>query len=359
MFCALQSRVRLAIDDGGGSMTHLNPTQTAQAVTLGQLVNAAYTMYDNHPSNPLPPPVQLPGNYEFIAWVQMRDFIFNYGNWTCYGLIARNPSVANNYVLAIRGTSNWTEWWVDLTSMGLTPMPGFGEVGYGFYSVYQTLRIVSPLTPLGMGAAAAPAAESLESAGTFADQVAAAVQRHAAANQAPGVAAAAKKSVTVTGHSLGSALATLYVAQNSQTKKVETPLLCTLASPRVGDYEFKTIFDGLGIPSWRIVNEPDLIPNTPYFGFWHIATEYEYDSGWSTIPWPECWHSIYTYLHLLDPSQPLSSGCAWSTAKTAAPPLPANVRRMLRAPALPSAAEKEIAIAAPAGTSINITIKVG
>jgi pimeloyl-ACP methyl ester carboxylesterase len=340
-------------------MTHLNPTQTAQAVTLGQLVNAAYTMYDNDPNNPRPTPVPLPGNYEFVAWVQMRDFIFNYGNWTCYGLIARSPSAANDYVLAIRGTSDWTEWWVDLTSMGLTPMPGFGEVGYGFYSVYQTLRIVYRLTPPGMGAAAAPAAESLESAGTFADQVAAAVQRHAAANQRPGEAAAAKKSVTVTGHSLGSALATLYVAQNSQTKKVETPLLCTLASPRVGDYDFKTIFDGLLIPSWRIVNEPDLIPNTPYFGFWHIETEYEYDSGWSTIPWPECWHSIYTYLHLLDPSQPLSSGCAWSTAKMAAPQLPAKVRRMLRAPALPSAAEKEVGITAPAGTTINITIKVG
>lgn len=151
------------------------------------------------------------------------------------------------------------------------------------------------------------------------------------------------------------------MAQNSQTKKVETPLLSTLASPRVGDYDFKTIFDGLGIQSWRIVNEPDLIPNTPYFGFWHIETEYEYDSGWSTIPWPECWHSIYTYLHLLDPSQPLSSGCVWSTAKTAAaaPPLPAKVRRMLRAPALPSAAEKEVRIAAPAGSTINITIKVG
>jgi hypothetical protein len=31
---------------------------------------------------------------------------------------------------------------------------------------------------------------------------------------------------------------------------------------------------------------------------------------------------------------------------------------MLRAPALPSAAEKEVGIAAPAGTTINITIKV-
>jgi hypothetical protein len=346
-------------------MTQLNPSQAAQAVMLGQLVNVAYAMFDNYPDDPLPPPpTQLPGNYGFVAWVQMRDFIFNYGNWTCYGLLAQSPSNANDYVLAIRGTSDLTEWWDDLVSMGLTPMPGFGEVGYGFYNIYQTLRIVYaviPVTPPGGSAAARPAAESMELAGTFADQVAAAAQRRAGESQPQGPAAAAKMTVTVTGHSLGSALATLYVAQNSQTKKVETPLLSTLASPRVGDYDFKTIFDGLGIPSWRIVNEPDLIPNTPYFGFWHIETEYEYDSGWSTIPWPECWHSIYTYLHLLDSSQPLSSGCAWSTAKTAAaaPPLPAKIRRMLRAPALPSAAERQIGIAAPAGATINITIKVG
>lgn len=345
-------------------MTQLTPSQAAQAVMLGQLVNVAYDMFDNYPDDPLPPPpTQMPGNYGFVAWVQMRDFIFNYGDWTCYGLLAQSPSNANDYVLAIRGTSDWTEWWDDLVSMGLTTMPGFGEVGYGFYNIYQTLRIVYaviPLTPPGASAAARPAAESMESAGTFADQVAAAVQRRAGESRLPGVAADAKMSVTVTGHSLGSALATLYVAQNSQTKKVETPLLSTLASPRVGDYDFKTIFGGLGVQSWRIVNEPDLIPNTPYFGFWHIETEYQYDSGWSTIPWPECWHSIYTYLHLLDQNQPLSSGCAWSTAKTAAaPPLPAKVRRMLRAPALPSAAEKEVEIAAPAGTTINITIKVG
>jgi Lipase (class 3) len=346
-------------------MTQLNPSQAAQAVMLGQLVNVAYAMFDNYPDDPLPPPpTQLPGNYGFVAWVQMRDFVFNYGNWTCYGLLAQSPSNANDYVLAIRGTSDWTEWWDDLVSMGLTPMPDFGEVGYGFYSIYQTLRIVYaviPVTPPGGSAAARPAAESMELAGTFADQVAAAAQRRAGESQPPGAAAAAKMSVTVTGPSLGSALATLYVAQNSRTKKVETPLLRTLASPRVGDYDFKTIFNGLGIQSWRIVNEPDLIPNTPYIGFWHIATEYEYDSGWSTIPWPECWHSIYTYLHLLDPSQPLSSGCAWSTAKTAAaaPPIPAKVRRMLRAPALPSAAEKEIGIAASVGATINITIKVG
>ncbi|HLN38207.1 MAG TPA: lipase family protein [Xanthobacteraceae bacterium] len=316
----------------------------AKAVFYGQLVNAAYAMYDNHTSDPTPPwPKPLPGNYRFIAWVQMRDFIFESGNWTFYGLIAQNPSDANDHVLAIRGTSDLTEWWDDLTSMVPWPMEGFGgDVGYGFYRIYQTMRIIYPLKGLAPGGQG----ESLEAAGTFADQVAEAVRRHAAESQ-PAQPAAALKSVTVAAHSLGSALATLYVADNSRTKKVKTPLLCTYASPRVGDYTFATTFDGLGIPSWRIVNELDIVPKLPIFPFWHIQTEQLYNSGSSTWWSLECWHSIDTYLNLLDPKQPLLPACLPPKVAVATP---------LRVAA---PAEKEIAIAAPAGTTINITIKVG
>jgi Lipase (class 3) len=323
----------------------------AKAVFYGQLVNAAYAMYDDHKSNPTPPwPKPLPGNYRFVAWVQMWDFIFESGNWTFYGLIAQNPSGANDYVLAIRGTSDLTEWWDDLTSMVPWPMEGFGgDVGYGFYRIYQTMRIIYPLKGLApTEAAPGGQGESLEAAGTFADQVAEAVRRDAAESRpATAPAAAAPMSVTVAAHSLGSALATLYVADNSRTKKVKTPLLCTFASPRVGDYTFATTFDGLGIASWRIVNELDIVPKLPIFPFWHIQTEQLYNSGSSTWWSLECWHSIDTYLNLLDPKQPLLPACLPPKVAAAAP---------LRAAA---PAEKEIAIAAPAGTTINITIKVG
>ncbi len=355
----------------------LNPLPSPdqkQAVFYGQLVNAAYEMYDNYPTKPTPPwPSPLPGNYKFVAWVQMRDFFISESPYVCYGLIAQNPSGTDDYVLAIRGTSDVEEWWDDFVSMNLVQMPGFGNpntgyanVGYGFYRIYQTLRVIYPLQSLAPPPSdVTPPSESLEAAGSFADQVAAAVNRHAAETALPGApraeAPGAKKSITVAGHSLGSALATLYVAENSVKQLVQTPLLCTLASPRVGDWTFKTTFDKLGIPSWRIVNEPDVVPRVPFFGFWHINTEYEYDSGLSTIPSPECWHSIYTYLHLLDPTQPLSSSCSWSAPRTAAAaaPLRAALRPSLRAPASSLASEKEIAVAAPAGTTINITIKVG
>jgi hypothetical protein len=338
-----------------------------KAAFYGQFVNAAYTMYNNQTSNPTPTPVQLPGNYKFAAWVQMQDFIFSPTAYLFYGMLAQSPSGANDYVLAIRGTSNPTEWWDDLTSAVPWAWDAFGgDVGYGFFHIYRTLRIIYP--PHGQALAeAAPAGQgqSLEAAGSFADQVAEAVRRHAA-ESAPAVsaeaAAAAPKSVTVVAHSLGSALATLYVADNSLTKKVTTPLLCTLASPRVGDYTFATNFNNLGIASWRIVNEPDLVPKLPIFPFWHIDTEHDINSLSSVVWSPECWHSIDTYLHLLNPQLPLLSQCVPPPRLLAATPLRAPAPPALRAAALaaPAApAQKEIAVAAPAGTTINITIKVG
>jgi len=338
-----------------------------KAAFYGQFVNAAYTMYDNQPSNATPPPVQLPGNYKFVAWVQMQDFIFSPTAYLFYGLLAHNPSGANDYVLAIRGTSNPTEWWDDLTSAVPWAWDAFGgDVGYGFFHIYRTLRIIYPLQghPL-TEAAPAGQGETLEAAGSFADQVAEAVRRHAA-ESAPAAtaeaAAAAPKSVTVVAHSLGSALATLYVADNSLTKKVKTPLLCTLASPRVGDYTFATNFNNLGIASWRIVNEPDLVPKLPIFPFWHIDAEHDYNSLNSAVWSLECWHSIDTYLHLLNPQLPLLSQCVPPPRLLAATPLRAPALPALRAAALaapPAPAQKEIAVTAPAGTTINITIKVG
>jgi hypothetical protein len=113
-----------------------------KAAFYGRFVNAAYTMYDKHKDNPTPPTVDLPDKYRFVAWVQMRDFIFEEGDWTFYGMLAHNPGT-DDYVLAIRGTSNPTEWWDDLTSMVPWAWDAFGgDVGYGFFRIYQTFRFL-------------------------------------------------------------------------------------------------------------------------------------------------------------------------------------------------------------------------
>jgi hypothetical protein len=46
-----------------------------------------------------------------------------------------------------------------------------------------------------------------------------------------------------------------------------------------------------------------------FLGFAHIAIEHAYNSG-SSVNWSlGCWHSLATYLHLLDPKQPISQEC--------------------------------------------------
>jgi hypothetical protein len=241
------------------------------------------------------------------------------------------------------------------------PLAGFGQVAYGFQRIYQTLRVVD-FTHAEALTAEAPT-KSLEPAGTFAHQVAdGAVRHHAAMAATPsGMATrapSATMSIEVAGHSLGAALATLYVAQNAATGSVATPLICTFASPRVGDFDFATKFDQLGNTSWRIVNELDIVPNLPFLGFWHVAKEYPYNSG-SSVEWTlSCWHSLSTYLHLLDPKQPLPAGCSWTQRPLAAAALRPVARLSMASPALGAAPEKEIALSVPSA-SINISIKVG
>jgi hypothetical protein len=326
------------------------PFNSARAVLYGQFLYAAYKMYESAPQNATPPPVALPTDYKFVAWIQMRDFIITRTNWTFYGLLAQCISKPSEHVLVIRGTENLIEWWDDITSAVAVPLSGFGEVAYGFQRIYETLRVIHCAPPKIAGARYT--ARSLESAGSFAHQVAAAV--HATL----GVAAtpSPETSIEVTGHSLGAALATLYVAENSQSAKLTTPLICTFASPRVGDSVFKAQFDNLGITSWRIVNELDVVPKLPFLGYWHVEKEEAYNSG-PSVDWTlGCWHSLNTYLHLIDPNQPLSPDCRWPQTPTATLTLNSE-RRSANAPLLQ--AGKDIAVSVPEhGTTININIKV-
>jgi hypothetical protein len=343
----------------------VKPYNPVQAVQYGQLVQIAYDMYDAGQGGLTPtPPTPFPGGYTFIAWVQMRDFIIEEGHWTFYGFIAQRTSKVNEFVLAIRGTGDDIEWWDDLTSMVLVPLTGFGQAGYGFNRIYQTLRVVKKAPSEALGADAH--AQSVQPSGTFAEQVAAVVREHAAivprSGELQAEAPSAAMSIEVTGHSLGSALATLYVAENANAGLVTTPLICTFASPRVGDPTFATQFGRLGITSWRIVNEPDLVPKLPFLGFQHVEVEHAYNSGGS-VDWSlACWHSLSTYLHLLDPKQPLSPECVWPPRMKAAT---ASLRRLPTQAGVAATssghAGKEIAVSVPAGegNTINIKISIG
>jgi Lipase (class 3) len=311
----------------------------ARAATYGELVMAAYKMYENDPTKLTPKPCCIPAGYKFHAWVQMQDFFFGETNWKFYGILAVNTSETNKYVLAIRGTEGWEEWFDDFVStMILVPLNDFGKVGDGFLKIYQTLRVVCPLTGEDQGG------ESLEREGSFAKQVAAAIRR----------CTAEPSNVVLTGHSLGGALATLYVADHIavQPSGITIPLICTFASPKVGDYDFAVKFNDLGVTSWRIVDEPDPIPMLPLVGFYHVQTEYPF-SSLSFVVWtPACFHYLETYLHWLDSNQQLKPCCVRPSAVRTA--------QLRSRAALSAPTQKEIVLSMPheAGTTINITIKI-
>jgi len=298
------------------------PFDAKAASDYGQLVQAAYTMYFAAPTNVTPPPsADFPAGYTMVAWIQMQDFILESTSPLFYGFVAQSTVDASQFVITIRGTSNGVEWWDDVDAIEKTPfkIANCGMVGRGFARIYDTLEVVECPTGLPRTAAAVP--QSLRPAGGFSAQVSALIRRHAPA-QAPARARAgrgaakagplpASASIDVAGHSLGAALATLYVMENAQTEKIINPLLCTFASPLVGDATFASAFNALGLTSWRVDNAPDLVTKVPpeILGFAHVDTLVPVNSAGKVLPLVNCWHSLATYLSLIDETKQPDAGC--------------------------------------------------
>lgn len=180
---------------------------------------------------PFTPPAAMPAGFEFVARVIMTDFFRKKEFPEVYGLIAKRTTKPNTFVLAIRGTDDHVEWWDDLKAAISIPVSGLGRIAEGFEKIFKTMQVIGadgqPTTRYG-GA-------------DFTEQVATTVKNHAPTGKLLSETTAddpAVFQIEVVGHSLGSALATLYVARNANSKKVQTPILYTFASPRVGNFAF-------------------------------------------------------------------------------------------------------------------------
>jgi hypothetical protein len=296
------------------------PFDRALALQYALFVKAAYSMYLADPNNLRPEPTaDFPAGYRLAAWVQMQDFVLSSTGPTFYGFIAQSTVDPSRYVLAIRGTETVEEWWDNLTSIISTPfsVPGCGSVASGFDRIYQTMEIVE--RPTG-AAGSAVAQRSLRGLGSFARQAAALIGRLTAASASRVAGVPAQASVTVVGHSLGGALATLYTMENAHGDNIHNPTICTLASPRVGDATFAAAFAALPLTSWRIFNAPDLVPMLPpkIAGFTHVGIAQRFDSKSIVKADIACWHVLGTYLSLLDPTRAPDPGCGLATGAAVA-----------------------------------------
>lgn len=294
------------------------PLDKQEAVLYGRFVNAAYAMFkrDSKILHPEPATGDIPDPYELVAWVIMSDFTF----WgkeipKFYGLIARHQQQKRNFILAIRGTEGTVEWFDDAMAflVRFRQVPNAGRVARGFDKIYTTLKVVKRHDVAAALPGAPPTTPEVMQ-GTFAEQL----ERLADTLEGPDVMSLAKerrprRSFVVTGHSLGSALATLFVMENKEKNKFDINTVCTFASPHVGNTEFVNQFNQLPLTSWRIVNTQDIVPKVPLslplFDYQHVARPYEFSSAGVVKTSPGCWHSMSTYLHWLDPHTDVDAEC--------------------------------------------------
>ena len=295
-----------------------------QALSFGTFVQAAYAMYRRDPANlrPAPQPGDIPDGYELGAWIHMTDFLFDVTKVKFYGIVAYSKANPDARVIAIRGTEGAIEWFDDAAALPVPfrQVPGAGRVAYGFDKIYDTLNVVPCPLPGERLLAAETAPKPF--AGSFGEQLEQlALMREAARRTLSGPPAIKTEEMArpprptvVTAHSLGAALATLFVMENAARATFEIETLCTFASPRVGNLEFARRFDQLPVTSWRIVNSLDVVPRLPP----HIPMVLEYDHVDTAYPFRSsdfarnsllCWHTMETYLHWLDNQYPLLTEC--------------------------------------------------
>ena len=296
------------------------PLDNQTAFFYGQFVQAAYKMFENINPDPLrPEPLKIPPGYELGAWIQMSDFILGNIEPKFYGIVVHSLDNQNSRIIAIRGTEGLAEWF-DNAVCKLVPfsqVPLAGRVARGFDRIYSSMKVVKYTPPAKRNAITAAAPETY--AGSFAEQLEQlAISREAERGEAPSLAEGrgrVQRPTIVTGHSLGSALTTLFVLENDSKGKFDISTLCTFASPKVGNLEFVDLFNQLPITSWRLVNTKDVVPDLPLhlpllFPYDHVDTEYSFNSSGSAKNNPVCWHSMDTYLHWLDPAHQVLPKCA-------------------------------------------------
>ena len=211
------------------------------------------------------------------------------GDVVTFGFLA--VSASGELVASIRGTDSILEWLEDANFLMVpTPIAGsHGATDDGFTAVYRSLRI-------------GPANGTLSAKGS--------IQSY--------LASGAAKSVTVCGHSLGGALATLLTLDVGLNTSCRTPTSYTYASPRTGDHTFAGSYNAAIASSFRIENRKDVVPKLPPplpLLYEHVNTKYELIPPSNQVnPTLLCMHHLTTYLWLMaqlagSSGYPLDSSC--------------------------------------------------
>lgn len=248
------------------------------AIRYAQLVTIAYSVEPNAPYSQAAITAISQAGYTFIDAIYGNELATDVsphtGETVTYGYLA--SSIAGELVAIVRGTQTLLEWLHDFSFL-FVPNPihaGGGLTEDGFTAIYRSMRAgADPNSPSAISAIA-----NLVRAGGISN-------------------------ITVTGHSLGAALATLLaldVGLNGGVGGKGTSAY-TFASPRVGELYFQHTYDSVVPDTYRIYNRPDIVPQTPTFPYEDVGNDVELIPPMNSVQTNlACWHSIDTYLWLMD-----------------------------------------------------------
>jgi hypothetical protein len=258
-----------------------------QAILYAQLVNAAYAVPPDNTNNAAGQTITAGGTqFDVVTSIFANDLSTDMNpeqgtERVSIGLVLQ-ASGGGDVVIAIRGTEGIHEWIHDAQFL-LVPCTfaqSSGSVEDGFNAMYLSMRVGTDNTSL-----------------TVTD-----FMKQQQLNRPI-------TSVTVCGHSLGAALATLLTLDIA----VNTPFFpsaYTYASPRTGDTQFVRNYNHLVPNTNRIANRLDVVPNLPFPPLYeHVQGEFPLNPAkvtlfpFSVTPLLKLdvvsLHILTSYLHLL------------------------------------------------------------
>jgi predicted lipase len=271
------------------------------AVNVAQLLNTTYDTLPSDLTDAAGKAVSAGGiNYTVVTTIYANDLATDINpsrgdDEVSIGLICQ-AAQTGDVVIAIRGTEGTLEWIHDAEFLQV-PCPflvGAGHTEDGFTAMYESLRT---------GAAASSPS----------------VVGALATLQYPRPVS----SMTICGHSLGGALATLLALDVAANTAFTNPAVYTYGSPRTGDSLFANTFDQVVKNSYRVANRLDIVPTLPPpVDYDHVLNPVDLNPI-QLLPWPPkvlvkfnpgCEHSLITYMYLLSLKSsgaaiPLESAC--------------------------------------------------